>query len=231
MTDEILYMLGIVGVGFLVNYALRALPFLLFSGRSRELPPWVDRLGKVISPVIIGCLIVYSYSGSAWRTPWPYLAGVVTVALQLWRKNPLMSIVAGTLVYMLLLNCCGCTTRTVVNDLDATHPELRLTSDGVWVGEERVDPRDLIDTLEDADIPKTRTIHILIEQDMRDLRAAQALMALLAKGGYTRPVLVTKRHAESVNVGKPKKKSMTANSAAARPAPRRVIRYKGANEQ
>ena len=224
-------MLGIVGVGFLVNYALRALPFLLFSGRNRELPPWVDRLGKVISPVIIGCLIVYSYSGSAWRTPWPYLAGVVTVALQVWKRNPLMSIVAGTLVYMLLLNCCGCATRTVVNDLDATHPELRLTSDGVWVGEERVDPRDLVDTLEDADIPKTRTIHILIEQDMRDLRAAQALMALLAKGGYTRPVLVTKRHAESVNVGKPKKKSMTANSAAARPAPRRVIRYKGANEQ
>ena len=230
MTDEILYMLGIVGVGFAVNYALRALPFLLFSGRNRELPPWVDRLGKVISPVIIGCLIVYSYSGSAWRTPWPYLAGVVTVALQLWRKNPLMSIVAGTLVYMLLLNCCGCTTQTVVSDLDATNPELRLTSDGVWMGEERVDPRDLIDTLEDADIPKTRTIHILIEQDMRDLRAAQALMALLAKGGYTRPVLVTKRHAESINIGKPKKKSVMATSAAAQSAPRRVIRYKGANE-
>ena len=111
MKEEIFYMVGIIGVGFLVNYALRALPFLLFSGRNRELPPWVDRLGKVISPIIIGCLIVYSYSGSAWRTPWPYLAGVVTVALQVWRKNPLVSIVAGTAVYMLLVNCCGCMTQ------------------------------------------------------------------------------------------------------------------------
>lgn len=65
MKEEIFYMVGIIGVGFLVNYSLRALPFLLFSGRNRELPPWVDRLGKVISPIIIGCLIVYSYSGSA----------------------------------------------------------------------------------------------------------------------------------------------------------------------
>ena len=223
-------MLGIIGVGFLVNYTLRALPFLLFAGRSREIPGWVDRLGKVISPVIIGCLIVYSYSGSAWQTPWPYLAGVVTVVLQVWRKNPLMSIVAGTLVYMLLLNCCGCATQTVVSDLDASNPELRLTPDGVWVGEERVDPQDLIDTLEDADIPKSRTIHILIEQDMRDLRAAQALMALLAKGGYTRPVLVTKRHAESFAVGKPKKKPVTETSSAARSASRHVIRYRGVNE-
>ena len=229
MTDEILYMLGIVGVGFLVNYALRALPFLLFSGRSRELPPWVDRLGKVISPVIIGCLIVYSYSGSAWRTPWPYLAGVVTVALQLWRKNPLMSIVAGTLVYMLLLNCCGCTTQTV-QDLGAENPELRMTADGVYIGEEKVDPHDIIDVLQDAGIPKSRAIHIRLERDLKDLRAPQALRLLLAQGGYSRSVFVTSRHAESVSVGK--RKPTGAFSGASAPVQKkRVIRYKRSDEE
>ena len=199
MKEEIFYMVGIIGVGFLVNYALRALPFLLFSGRNRELPPLVDRLGKVISPVIIGCLIVYSYSGSAWRTPWPYLAGVVTVALQVWRKNPLVSIVAGTAVYMLLVNCCGCMTQRRVVEIDGTNPELRMTADGVYFGDERVAPAEIIETLEDAGISRERAIHIRWEGNMGDLRAPSALMALLAKGGYTRSTIVTEQHGTSDN--------------------------------
>ena len=107
MASEIIYMLGVIAVGFAVNYALRALPFLLFGGRDRAIPAWIDRLSGFISPVIIAGLIVYSYSGAAWRTAWPYLAGVVTIALQVWKRNSLVSIVAGTAVYMLLLNCCG----------------------------------------------------------------------------------------------------------------------------
>ena len=199
MKEEIFYMVGIIGVGFLVNYALRALPFLLFSGRNRELPPLVDRLGKVISPVIIGCLIVYSYSGSAWRTPWPYLAGVVTVALQVWRRNPLVSIVAGTAVYMLLVNCCGCMTQRRVVEIDGTNPELRMTADGVYFGDERVAPAEIIETLEDAGISRERAIHIRWEGNMGDLRAPSALMALLAKGGYTRSTIVTEQHGTSDN--------------------------------
>ena len=199
MKEEIFYMVGIIGVGFLVNYSLRALPFLLFSGRNRELPPWVDRLGKVISPIIIGCLIVYSYSGSAWRTPWPYLAGVVTVALQVWRKNPLVSIVAGTAVYMLLVNCCGCMTQRRVVEIDGTNPELRMTADGVYFGDERVAPAEIIETLEDAGISRERAIHIRWEGNMGDLRAPSALMALLAKGGYTRSTIVTEQHGTSDN--------------------------------
>ena len=199
MKEEIFYMVGIIGVGFLVNYALRALPFLLFSGRNRELPPWVDRLGKVISPIIIGCLIVYSYSGSAWRTPWPYLAGVVTVALQVWRRNPLVSIVAGTAVYMLLVNCCGCMTQRRVVEIDGTNPELRMTADGVYFGDERVAPAEIIVTLEDAGISRERAIHIRWEGNMGDLRAPSALMALLAKGGYTRSTIVTEQHGTSDN--------------------------------
>ena len=104
MKTEVLYMLGVIAVGFAVNYALRALPFLVFGGRDRAIPAWIDRLSGFISPVIIAGLIVYSYSGSVWWTPWPYLAGVVTIALQVWNRNPLVSIVAGTAVYMLLLN-------------------------------------------------------------------------------------------------------------------------------
>ena len=48
MGDEILYMSGLVAVGFVVNFGLRALPFVLFAGRDRELPRWVERLGDFV---------------------------------------------------------------------------------------------------------------------------------------------------------------------------------------
>ena len=105
MRDEILYMLGIVAAGFVVNFGLRALPFILFGRKDRTIPPWIDRVSGYISPVIIAALVVYSFAGLAWRMPWPYIAGVAVVGLQLWKRNPLFSIIAGTVIYMLLLNC------------------------------------------------------------------------------------------------------------------------------
>ena len=105
MESEAAYMLSIVVAGFAVNFGLRALPFLLFAGRDRELPRWVERFGSLVSPVVIGALVVYSYSGLAWRTASPYLAGALTVGLYLWKRNPLVSIVAGTALYMALVAC------------------------------------------------------------------------------------------------------------------------------
>ena len=104
MWDEILYMSGIVAAGFVVNFGLRALPFILFGGKDRTIPPWIDRMSGFISPVIIAALVVYSFAGLAWRTPWPYVAGAVVVGLQVWKRNPLLSIVVGTIIYMLLVN-------------------------------------------------------------------------------------------------------------------------------
>ena len=107
MRNEILYMIGIVAVGFVVNFGLRALPFILFGGKDRTIPSWIDRVSGFISPVIIAALVVYSFAGLAWRTPWPYVAGAVTVGLHVWKRNPLVSIIVGTALYMLLLDCCG----------------------------------------------------------------------------------------------------------------------------
>lgn len=104
MREEIIYMLGIVAAGFVVNFGLRALPFILFGGKGRTIPAWIDRVSGFISPVIIVALVVYSFAGLAWRTPWPYVAGALSVGLQVWKRNPLLSIVAGTVIYMLLLN-------------------------------------------------------------------------------------------------------------------------------
>jgi len=195
MEREIVYMLGIVSVGFAVNYSLRALPFLLFAGRDRELPVWVRRFGDYASPVIIACLIVYSYTGLAWRSPWPYLAGLLTVGLQLWRRNALLSIVIGTVLYMFLVS--GCTTvREVKYGVD--HPILELNQLGLKFDGRFVRPEEVPGLLEDYQIPHDAVIHIGISPDvMNDLRSVRIFQAYLAKNGYRRSVMVTDRHGTS----------------------------------
>lgn len=229
MKDEVLYMLGVVAVGFAVNFGLRALPFLLFAGRDRALPPWVERFGNLISPVIIACLVVYSYSGLAWKTAYPYLAGALTIGLQLWRRNPLTSILAGTILYMCLLSCGCATSRTL--ELDAQNPAIRVSTRGVLFGERPVAPEQVPAILADYDVPHDRVIHILLDPDVRDLRPARHLMGLLARAGYTRPVLVTKRHAESfVTARKPKRATGASGGGARQTTRQKSIRYKRANE-
>lgn len=235
MTQEILYMLGVVAVGFAVNYTLRALPFLLFAGRDRALPGWVLRFGDFISPVIIAALIVYSYSGLEWQTAWPYLAGALTVGLQLWKRNALASIVAGTVLYMVLLNC-GCVTDNRI-ELSAAHPSIAVRDDGFYVGEERVTAEYVVDRLEDAGVPHDRTIHIEVDEGLRNLKMARYLMGALSCGGYRRSVLVTKRHAEAEKVdpakGRGRKsygsgwsKGTSGGSSSAKPK----VRYRKSNE-
>ena len=102
-SSRILYLVALVLVGWCITYALRALPFILFSRKAKKLPAWIERLGVLISPVIIALLIVYSYSSLEWRTINPYLAGLLTVSLQIILRNPLVSIIAGTTLYMTLL--------------------------------------------------------------------------------------------------------------------------------
>ena len=236
MAEDVLHTAGIVAVAWAVTFGLRSLPFLLFAGRGRDVPPSVERFGSIISPVIIAGLIVYSYSALEWRTAWPYIAGVLVVALQLWRKNALLSIVAGTVLYMCLLSS-GC----VSNDygdivLDAAHPSIRYSSHGFLIGERYVDPRRVPSILKSYDVPTDRVIHILIDEEAeRDLKPARAFMAILAHDGYRRSVLVTKKRAES-HVRTEEEMALERQQRPA-PSPRRVspsgkrqIRYKGASD-
>lgn len=218
-------MVGVVAVGFALNFGIRAVPFAIFGSRKGELPKWVTSFGAFVSPVIIAGLIIYSYSGLAWKTVWPYLAGLITVALHVWKRNPLVSIVVGTVLYMCFLNC-GCTSQRIV-DLDARNPSIRVAVSGLYFGRERVSIREVPGILDDYDIPKSRTIHIRLEPDVKDLREARALMAFLAHEGYTRPVLVTPRHSESFSTGKKKKPAAMVNKSI---EPPRKIRYKKAGE-
>ena len=230
MAERILYTAGVVAVAWAVTFALRSLPFLLFAGRGREVPPSMERFGTVVSPVIIAGLVIYSYSGLEWRTAWPYLAGLVTVGLQIWKGNPLASIMAGTVLYMCLLNAgCASGPREIV--LDAAHPSIRYSVDGFLLGDRFIDPAKLPELLEDYEVPHDRVIHILVDEEAeRDLRPARIVMGMLAHKGYRRSVLVSKKRAESRVRTEEEIERERLRRPPARGSGPRKIRYKGANE-
>ena len=84
----------------------RFLPFVVFSSR-RPTPKYVQYLGKVLPGAIFGMLVVYclkdvsiiNYSHGIPEA----IAIVVTVLLHLWKRQMLLSIAGGTIVYMLLV--------------------------------------------------------------------------------------------------------------------------------
>lgn len=102
-TTESLLFFGIIA---LTTIFTRALPFLVFPG-NRPTPRYIQYLGRALPYTIIGMLVVYclrsvSFTASPYGLP-EGIAIAVIVLLHLWKKNTLLSIGAGTVVYMALV--------------------------------------------------------------------------------------------------------------------------------
>ena len=96
------YLFGAVMIMAVVTLALRAFPFLLFGGRKP--PELVLYFGRVVSPGAIAMLVVYCFNSVdplVWPCAVPASAAVVILHLKL--RNPLLSIIAGTVLYMILV--------------------------------------------------------------------------------------------------------------------------------
>lgn len=90
----------------LVTAALRFIPFLIFNG-NKPIPKFVEYLGRVLPYSIMAMLVVYCLKGISFRkAPFglPEIFSVVIVAmLHIWKRNTLLSIIGGTVCYMLLI--------------------------------------------------------------------------------------------------------------------------------
>ena len=88
-----------------VTIALRFAPFLLLRGR--ETPKFIAYLGRVLPYAIMGMLVVYCLRGTTFTQIGGFLPQAISVALvvvlHIWKKNTLLSIIAGTACYMLLV--------------------------------------------------------------------------------------------------------------------------------
>ncbi len=97
--------LFIVLTAALVTILLRFIPFIAFQNRA--LPPVVLYLGKVLPFAIMGMLVVYCLKGASFSSPSfgiPEIVSVfLTVLLHKWRHNTLLSILGGTICYVIFV--------------------------------------------------------------------------------------------------------------------------------
>ena len=100
-----LHAAALVAVIALVTAGLRFAPFALIRGK--QAPKFLDYLGKVLPFSIMGMLVVYCLrSTTLFSAPHgiPEAISVALVALlHLWKRNTLLSILGGTVCYMLLV--------------------------------------------------------------------------------------------------------------------------------
>lgn len=98
--------LAIILVVAITTFFTRALPFLIFKNTT-TLPEKIVYLGKVLPMGIMLCLIVYCLRNTMFTT-YPYgipeviSVGVVAL-LHIWKRNNMISIVCGTVLYMILI--------------------------------------------------------------------------------------------------------------------------------
>lgn len=88
----------------IVTILLRFLPFLVFR---KHTPRYVWYLGKVLPPAIIGMLVIYclkdvTLAVSPFGLP-ELTSCAVVVGIQVWKRDALISILAGTVLYMVLV--------------------------------------------------------------------------------------------------------------------------------
>lgn len=102
-TGQLFLFFGLVVLGTVIT---RVLPFLLFP-EKRIIPKYIKYLADVLPFTMIGMLVVYCLKDISFvygTHAIPELISIaVIVVLHLWRKNTLLSIGCGSLVYMLLV--------------------------------------------------------------------------------------------------------------------------------
>ena len=96
----------IILVTSVFTFLTRFIPFAVFP-KDKPIPKVIQYLGKALPPAVIGMLVIYCFkSAKILSSPFglpELIAGVVVVALHLWKRNNLLSIGVGTVLYMILV--------------------------------------------------------------------------------------------------------------------------------
>lgn len=88
------------------TFLTRFLPFALFGG-GKEVPKTVKILGELLPPAVIAILVIYCIKGVNFMVapnglPEMIAMGIVGI-LHIWKRNNLLSIGGGTVIYMILV--------------------------------------------------------------------------------------------------------------------------------
>lgn len=96
----------IIFVVALCTLITRLIPFVLFGGK-RQVPEKIHYLGRILPPAIMATLVIYCLKDanifSADHGIPEFLGVLLTALLHIWKRNVLLSITAGTVFYMFLV--------------------------------------------------------------------------------------------------------------------------------
>ena len=95
-----------IGAVVLGTVITRSLPFLIFPA-GKETPGFIKYLGRVLPSAVFGMLVIYclrnvDFLSGSHGAPELISIAAVTV-LHLWKRQMLISIAGGTVIYMLLV--------------------------------------------------------------------------------------------------------------------------------
>lgn len=88
------------------DYYTQIFPFVIFGG-DRPTPGYIVYLGKVLPYAIMGMLVVFclkniTFISAPFGMP-EIISCSLVAALHIWKRNTLLSIIGGTVCYMLLI--------------------------------------------------------------------------------------------------------------------------------
>ncbi|MED1221388.1 MULTISPECIES: branched-chain amino acid transporter permease [Bacillus] len=106
MTMSVTQQIITIAIVVLGTMLTRFLPFMVFPS-GKPTPKYVQYLGKVLPSAVLGLLVIYCFKDVSLLSGshgFPELIAVGVVALlHFWKKNMLLSIAGGTVVYMILV--------------------------------------------------------------------------------------------------------------------------------
>lgn len=98
--------IAVIAVVAAVTLLTRAAPFLIFAG-GKTPPGTVSYIGRTLPPAVIAVLIIYCIKDIAFthvEEVIPAALSIAAVALIHWKwRNTLLSVGAGTILYMILV--------------------------------------------------------------------------------------------------------------------------------
>lgn len=106
MTMSIFQQIITISMVVLGTMLTRFLPFVVFPS-DRPTPQYVQYLGRVLPSAVIGLLVIYCFKDVNLFTGSHGIPELIAVALvivlHLWKRQMLLSIAGGTIIYMVLV--------------------------------------------------------------------------------------------------------------------------------
>jgi len=103
-----IYIASSIVIMAVITFLIRALPFLVLG--NKPTPKFIEYLGRYLPYPVIGMLVVFCFKDVSFLSGThglpELIAAALTAALQALKRNTLLSIIAGTVLYMILIQFC-----------------------------------------------------------------------------------------------------------------------------